>query len=81
MSLFCSVSKILCLISQNLKTSRDCDHAHLRDNVNDTPAPVDVRRMMAERRQHIPIIYGKNFQVYNPNGAIVLNFGMRSSAT
>jgi len=32
MSLFCTVSKIL-LISGNLKTSRNCDHAHSRDSL------------------------------------------------
>jgi len=31
MSLSCSVSKILSLISENLKTSRDRDHGHSRD--------------------------------------------------
>jgi len=33
MSLSCTISKILLLISQNLKTSRDQDYAHSRDNL------------------------------------------------
>jgi len=32
LSLSCTVSEILSLISKNLKTSRDRDHAHSRDN-------------------------------------------------
>jgi len=33
MSLSCTVSEILSLISQNQKTSRDRDHAHSRDSL------------------------------------------------
>jgi len=33
MSLFCTVSEILSLISQNLKTSRHNDYSHLRDSL------------------------------------------------
>jgi len=33
MSLYCTVSQILSLISPNLKTSRDHDYAYARDNV------------------------------------------------
>jgi len=31
MSLSCTISEILSIISQNLKMSRDRDHAHFRD--------------------------------------------------
>jgi len=33
MSLSCAVSEILSLISENLKRSRDRDHAHSKDSV------------------------------------------------
>jgi len=33
MSLSFTVSEILSLISQNMKMSRDCDHAHSRDSL------------------------------------------------
>jgi len=32
-SLSCTVSEILSLISENLKTSRDRDHTHSRDSL------------------------------------------------
>jgi len=33
MRLYCTVFELLSLISQNLKTSRDRDHAHSRDSL------------------------------------------------
>jgi len=36
MSLSCTINEILSIISQNLKRSHDCDHAHLRDYLSHT---------------------------------------------